>query len=264
MQIILHFFAFFLHFFAHSQGETTSSPESSHTMRGVSPCGAPFLRNPHRRAECSMPLCRPLSISYTLAPTTRAAIAASLRLCSVGDVRRPAQPLATPLSSLLGVFIIPRARCYRRVMARLRWVCASLQRPPSGIAGRRRAPFGCQPPRVPTPEGVGASGLPRWRFRAVAPPLSLTTIADIKKLHHAAQNTMRHKKTTPCGTHRHRQTHLNETRSYNKKSRAPALRCATISKFSFRGCLGNALFYSSGICPSGIATNVQYSWSVKR
>lgn len=165
--IFLHFFCIFLQFTGYFTNLAyiipSSSPISSHTMRGVNPCGAPSLCEPHRRAECSRPLSRPLSLAYTLAPTTRAGLFASLRSCSVGDMRRPARPLATPKPSPLGVFIIPCARGEPRVMARLRWVCASLQRPPSGIAGRRRAPFGCRAPRVPTPEGLGVSALPMAR-----------------------------------------------------------------------------------------------------
>lgn len=152
-------------------------------MRGVNPCGAPSLREPHRRAECSRPQCHPLSIPYTLAPTTRAAIAASLRPCSVGDVRRPARPLATPIPSPLGVFVLPPARCYRRVMARPRWVCASLQRPPSGFAGRRRAPFECRAARVPSPERLGVSALPMARplCRLGAPSVERSDIVCTNK-----------------------------------------------------------------------------------
>ena len=155
-------------------------------------------------------------------------------------MRRPAQPPATPIASPPGVFITPPTCCYRRVMASLRWVCASLRHPPSGVAGSLRSPFECPSPRVPSPEGTGVSALPRRRSRAIAPPLSIATIANTKKIHHAAQNNKRHKKNTPCGTQRRHNPHFNGTPRNKKKGRAPALKCATISKIPSQGCLDDA------------------------
>ena len=73
MQIFLHFFAFFLHFFTINQISTRYQPDINNIyakvhpsprryhpittprptpcLRGVSPCGPPLLRKPHRRAE---------------------------------------------------------------------------------------------------------------------------------------------------------------------------------------------------------------------
>lgn len=112
----------------------------------------------------------------------RAGLFAPLRTCSVGGVRRPARPLATPISSPLGVFVLPCSRGEPRVMAPgfgearfpVRWSGSWSCLPSGAVRAGREPRFGRRALGYPPPRARGFCPAAVAPFGRLARPLSLS------------------------------------------------------------------------------------------